>query len=233
MSKIYGQRGQIYRQRDKASLTVSKEGVARATEEFQGLYADVVTQAPKLNDAHPDFPGLLLHTKTMSRKNEIGICKCDYRGLDPAQDDQGQPDRLPDPVYSLTYGLTTEKLAARKDFKTRIVPAAGEGPKQAIFDEKGVFVAFGKDSNNDLAGVEQYFDVSATWSRVTVSRTQPATGGNVGKISTPPGGAPAYSNRNWLYGGMSWTKEGGIYRIDEVWLCSHDGGWNSVIYQNA
>lgn len=229
MSKIYGQRGQIYRQFDKSTMTVSKEGVARAVEEYQGLYADVVTQAPNLDDAHPDFPGLLLHTKSISRRREIGICVCDYRGLDPAQDSD-DPEVLPPPVYSLDLGLSTEPIATHPSFGSLVTAAGGQGTGKAVFDDEGLFIGFGKDAGADLVGVSQFLDVTATWSVVTVSKSIPTGGGTVGEISSPPGGAPAYSNRNWLYGGMRWDRQGGIYRTERVWLLSKDGGWNTAIY---
>lgn len=229
MSKIYGQRGQIHRQADKSTFTISKEGIARATEEYQGLYADVATQAPKLDDQHPDFPGLLLHTKTISRRREIGICVCDYRGLDPAQD-SGDPEVLPPPVYSLDLGMSTEPIATHRRFGNLVNDAGGEGPGKAVFDADGIFIGFGKDANDNLAGISQFLDVTATFSVVTVSKGSPGGGGSVGKISAPGGPAPSYSNRNWLFGGMRWERQGGIYRTERVWLLSKDGGWNTKIY---
>jgi hypothetical protein len=229
MSKIYGTRGQIYRQADKSAMTVSKEGVARAVEEYHGLYADVVTQSPRLDDAHPDFPGLLLHTKSISRRREIGICVCDYRGLDPASDSD-DPEFLPPPVYTLDIGLSTEPISTHPNFAALVTAAGGQGEGKAIFDADGIFVGFGKDSGASLVGVSQFLDATATWTVTTVQKGQPTGGGDVGKISSPPGGAPSYSGRTWLYGGMRWTREGGVYRVDRIWLLSKDGGWNTTIY---
>lgn len=231
MSIIYGQRGQIHRQADKSTMTVSKEGVARAVEEYQGLYADVVTQAPNLDDAHPDFPGLLLYSKAVSRRRAIGIATCEYRGLDPAQDsDSDDPEVLTAPVYSLDIGLSTEPIATHRSFAALVTAAGGQGTGKAVFDEAGIFIGFGKDAGAGLAGVSQFLDVTATWSVVTVSKSIPTGGGSVGAISTPVGGAPSYSNRNWLYGGMRWERQGGIYRTERVWLLSKDGGWDAKIY---
>jgi hypothetical protein len=231
---VYGRRGRIYRQADKSKVTVSKEGVAQATEEYQGLYADIVTQSPRLDDAHPDFPGLLLHTKSISRRREIGICVCDYRGLDPASESD-DPEFLPPPVYELSWASSMEEIASHLEFKSKIVPAAGgEGPGKAVFNpETKLFEGFGKDAESNLAGVKSYFDPQATWTATFVTKTVPAQRGTLGKISNPPGPVPSYPGRNWLYTGMQWRREGGVYVSNHVWLLSSPQGWNTVLYGNT
>jgi hypothetical protein len=52
----------------------------------------------------------------------------------------------------------------------------------------------------------------------------------VGKIDNPEGPAPNYAGRNWLFGGLSYVRQGGIFEITKVWLLSGRGGWNAEIY---
>jgi hypothetical protein len=223
---IYGDSTRIYRQPGRSTLKVSKDSVATATEEYRGVYAVVVAQSPRIDDVHPDFPGLLVTDKTITNDKGIGIAQVQYKGLDPAQN----PNALPPPIYELDVSLNQEPIATHPDFDDIIDAAGGEGEGKAVFSEDGVFVGFGKDSGANLVGVTEFLDATARWTKRYLSLSAPTGAGNVGKISSPEGPNPTYAGRNWLYAGLSYSRQGGIYQITKVWLLSGRGGWNTEIY---
>lgn len=210
----------------KGTLRVGKEGVAVATEEFVGYYDNLILLAPRIDAPHPRFPSLLVYDRNFSeRAMGLGTMKIEYRGQDPGD------DKLPDPVYDLDRATAEQPIDTHPDFEAIVAAAGGAGLGKAVFDDDGLFLGFGKDSTGDLAGLESYLAPTAVWTKTYVSKTKPASVGNVGKIDSPDGSPPVLEGgANWLNIGLHFTKEGGIYRVQVRWLASGPGGWILPVY---
>lgn len=225
---IQGDLTQIYRQ-PVGQMIVDKESVATARESYRGLYVQLVLQGPAIDSVHPDFPGLLVTKKTLQRdRSALGTLHVEYKGLDPAFG-----EGLPDPIYELDRSSAADPIDSHPDW-VDIVDAAGgydNVGKKVITDEDGVFRAFGINATGGFRGVQSYLNFGATWTKSSVQLNEPSSTGNLGSIQNPEGPNPTLGgSANWLYAGLRYLKEGGIYRVQKTWLASGPKGWNTVVY---
>lgn len=237
-NKTYPDITTLIRQPD-GTFQTSKEGVARSMETYIGPYNLCLTSPLfQIDTPHPDFPSLLVYDRKAVRKKgttmtgePIGRVDVEYRGLDPAFAENGT--LLPPPVYTLERSTSQEPIDTHTKFKTVL---GGESNATSINGAKfekdtEIFIGFSADSQ--YAGVSSYLSAGSTWTKTYLSYTR--LSGNemskVGFIDAPEGDEPTPpGDYNWLYIGASYTKEGGIYRIQKSWLLSSKGKWPQEIY---
>lgn len=167
-AKTYG-RGPRYTGRiqrlPKGGMVVGVDQAATLTEVWGGMYFQLIAQTPGKNHRHPQFPGLLLTTKDFKEGNlGKGEATLTYKGIDPSFNggggnglptDDGGSTSFPEVDLEDDTDVEEVPIQAHPNFSA-LVAAAGTGPGQAAFDEKGLFLGFGPESGGDLAGAESY-----------------------------------------------------------------------------
>lgn len=217
-------------------LTVNKESIAKAYESYVGPYILCGTSIQFLIDTpHPDFPSLLVYDKKLKRRrgttiagDRVGQIDVEYRGVDPSV---SYLDSLPPPVYSMERSTSEDPIDSHKKFITDIGGTAAAPINGAKFDPvTGIFTGF--DSTSPFRGQESYLIAGKVWTKTYLSYSSPSSGeeSQVGFIDSPDGGPATPSGRDWLYLGLSSSKEGGIYRLQKSWLLSGPKGWNNIVY---
>ena len=170
-----------------------------------------------------------------------------------------------DVVHTLKVTTTAEPIDTHPVFKEKIGGDSDEPLHQAEFDPDKAFRKFplkfekaqgelkpegaknakgeaGKcGDQNRFAGVSDYLNASAIWTRSFASESAPSLEG-LGKISQPTGDAPMPEGRNWLYTGFSASftspAKGDKARqvkgkITQEWKLSGRRGWDADIYGEA
>lgn len=214
-----------------SNLSVSKTGIATLTEQYRGPYNLILSSAPVIYSAHPTYTNLKLSEKSVVREEgDIGLSSLKYEGPDPANGDQ-----LPDPVYELIRGNSSEPIDTHPDFVstlggTKASPLPATGPAQ--FDSDGIFKNFPPNADNFLGGVQSYLAASMTFKKTYVDYSPPSSITAIPKVEDPEDGPfPALTSpMNWMLMNVSWTRKGGLYEIQKDWLASGKRGWNALIY---
>lgn len=212
-----------------SNLTVSKTGVATLTEQWRGPYNLILSSAPNILDPHPTYTSLRLSEKSIVREEgDIGLSSLKYEGLDPAKEDQ-----LPDPVYELIKGNSSEPIDTHPDFVSTLGGTASAKivANKPVFNSDGTFKNFEPDAANSLGGVQAYLASSMTFKKTYVDYSPPSSISAIPSVQDPEGPFPALSPpMNWMLMNVSWTRKGGLYEIQKDWLASGKRGWNALIY---
>lgn len=207
---------------------IEENGVSRLFEKFVCNAAEIFQRMPQRGSVHPVYPSLIV--KRLSPVTlpagllEYTVEYSGVGGTDPEQESQ----ELPQPVYRLQRSQRSDPITTHPNWSA-IVAAAGSA--NVIYDDNGLFLGIGKDAADDsLVGVSDYLNFGAVFSKSFVSYSKPSLVG-VGRISTPPGEAPAVaSGFNWLKVAADYEQEGFVYAVYEAWMLSGRGGWNPTIY---
>ncbi len=211
-----------------STLAVSKTGVATLTEQYRGPYALILSTAPNIYDPHPTYNNLLLSEKSAVREEgDIGLSNLKYEGPDPAKGDQ-----LPDPVYELIRGNSSEPIDTHPDFVSTLGGKRGSELNLAVFNDDKTFKNFQPDATNNLGGVQSYLAASMTFKKTYVDYSPPSSITDIPKVEDPEDGPfPALTPpMNWMLMNVSWTRKGGLYEIQKDWMASGKRGWNPLIY---
>lgn len=85
---------------------------------------------------------------------------------------------------------------------------------------------------SSFAGTTDYLLAGQTWTSTYVSLSPPTSTdlNNVGYISTPTGSPPTPVGYKWLYLGVRYTDQAGVYRIDKSWRMFLDNNASEIIY---
>jgi hypothetical protein len=209
---------------------IEENGVTRRYETYVCDSASLFSVMPSRGAEHPIYPGLTVK-RLAPRDLPAGLTEyeLEYSGVGGGQETltDEAPD-LPAPVYSLTRSQSQEPITTHPNWSS-IVAAAGSA--NVIYDDDGIFKGIGKDADDaSLVGVTDYLSFGAVFSVSYVSQNRPSLSG-VGTIDSPPAQAPAVgAGYNWLKVDASYTEEGFYYSVNESWMLSARGGWQSDIY---
>lgn len=201
---------------------MSKDGVSSITSKYRWPLGMAFLG---VDTVHPSYPGMLLTKCSWELMDNKIFNLVSYVYEGDVNDSDGSGSGFePRRSTEVRVSVQEEPIACHpkfKDFATE---------DNAHFDENKIFVGFKKDS--PYAGITSYFAPGAEFSETTTSRTGGISLSSVGKIDSPPGGAPGVpGGYNWLYMGATQTKHGTITTTTRVWKLSGRGGWNSTIYR--
>lgn len=219
------------------TIREDRRGLQTARTTYVCDISRVFDLAPRTNAVHPQFANLFLEKKEIiEQKLEMATVICDYTGISY----RGSTPGAVGPVYTLDIQVAEQPIETHPNFlvtqmgfsKSIVEAAGGESDSKAVFNDDGTFSGFGKDSENNLVGVQSYFDANQIlWTKSTVSENRPLSVNDAGKIDTPEGNPPNLPlGQNWLNMGIRYTERAGVFDIQEVWKASGRQGWNNFIY---
>jgi len=85
--------------------------------------------------------------------------------------------------------------------------------------------------NKKRRGIDSYFNVGGTYKLTYIQADVPSEYNSIGKIFIAPPLAPIPpGNRNYLYTGLSWRKQGGVVSVNEEYTMSGFNGWDNDLY---
>jgi len=228
----------------------SREGLASLVMRFRGPTASLISGifSAQVNGANvnigrayrtpnPIYPSLGVYSvDLLSGKgaNNLGTLEIEWRGLDPAL------NQIPPPIYELDRATGNEPLDTHPKWVTDIAgkPSApkngavwvGPDGTKTTDDATGKFDHFSATltggAKNPWVGKEDYLVPNSLFKKTYVSHSPPSDLGNVGKISTPDGPAPAPpSGYAWFYLGETSTDQAALYHIT--------GSWRLVPYDDS
>lgn len=212
---------------DGASGGVDATGVISLTQKYACKWEDLLTLCPKPYDPHHTFSYLLAKENgiTFVRKGPYAEITVEYAGIEYDEEDP------PPPVYSFTIEAGEEPIDSHPHWDD-IVNAAG-GSDYILWKDpdKKVFEAFKADAQTNLAGVQTYLTGTFVWRESKVTKSMPNQLTYAFTVQSPPGGPPSLkSGCQWLFVPGGFTKEGGVYRVENAWKASGPKGWHSTIY---
>jgi hypothetical protein len=192
---------------------------------------------PNLGDLHPRFGFMKLQS--------VGECQvvrgyaeipCIYKGLPlspgplrcrmsrTTSEEPIQTHPRYSQINDLDAVMDIIEALRRGDLRLGITP--GDGKRDVFLAPMGLELY-----QRIMSGNEAYLAAGETWTAVQYYSQSVGDTLNPGGIGVPLGGAPGYSNRNYLYTGMDLVEEGpSLIRAERTWLLSAPGGWDSTIY---
>lgn len=175
---------------------------------------------------HPDFANLICSEVSAVRESPgIARVSATYTGKPDGTSNAGGTGKS-EPIEELGYGVRQEAIETHPDFND------WKAASRAIVDGDGQFKGF--VAGDDLFGVDSFLSPGGTYTRRYTQTTKPTSITTVGKIVGTPTGAPTTNSPyNWLKGGVTWTRRGGIFEVTESWLLSGPRGWSSDIYDSG
>lgn len=218
----------LVRQPGGDSLRQDENGGLEATVVYKCAWERVLALMPRRNVArHPDFSDLYCKNVSVTREPPgIAIVTAVYTGLSGSDAGSGGSGQF-EPTTDLAVTLRQEPIETHPDFESVIGGTKDDPKNDAKFDSDGLFKGFGSGSSK--FGVTDYLTPGGQYRRVYLTRTPP-TNGNVGSIATPTGAPDFGGSYTWLDAGLSWTRQGGYYRVSEEYLLSGPKGWDDDIY---
>ena len=85
--------------------------------------------------------------------------------------------------------------------------------------------------NKKRRGIDSYLNIGGVFKLTYIQDKTPDDYSKIGKITISPTSAPIPpGNRNYLYTGLSWRKQGGVVTVNEEYTMSGIGGWDSDLY---
>jgi hypothetical protein len=195
--------------------------------------------------------------KVQINRDKLGLAEisCDWEGPNSVSSENGEP--INDPEYSFVPDVAEKNIDTHPNFWTTadgfsdyILSAAslsGGTFSTTVFNEhldatKRIFVKFGKNTSNDLHGVESYLAwQSGRYSKRYLASSEPTSYiANLGKtystaqLPGPSSGKPTLpGSGNWLLIGVDYTKRGSVFDVILTWKASDSRGWNPYIYLPA
>lgn len=223
----------LIRQAGGDSLSVNEDGSVNATVVYKCDWMALLQVIPRpFKSSHPDFPSLICKTVTTSKENPgIASLTVTYAGIINNGGPGISPTTAEDStVTSCTVSVRQEPIETHPNFNDSDFAGTPDSPNttNAIFNEDGSFSKFKADS--EFAGLETFLLPSVTFSVSYVSETPPASLAGVGSIDTPSNAPSVKAGYNWLKTGISYSRAGGYYNINEDWTLSGPKGWNSKVY---
>jgi hypothetical protein len=207
------------------TLTQDADGTWHAESLYTCRWDDVIHLAPLRNVAiHPDFPQFICNGCQVRRLTPGDFCelRVTYRGFIGNAFTLSQ-DRSKDEISS---GLSEEPIETHPLFVSTLAGTLAAPLNDAEFNSDGSFKQFKLSSK--YAGVKSYKVPTVVYRSVRPADSAPGDIGEVGTIQDAPVAAPG--SRNWLYAGKTWSRDGGVYTVNEEWILSGPRGWDSDIY---
>lgn len=214
--------------------SIDETGLATRTQVYTVNTVDLFSNLPAAKSAFPGRPNIRLRNITWrSLDAELTQYTLTYRGFNGnAQQALAQP-----PVYRLGI-IDREESIANHPNRAEIAAAVGE--ENLVFDEDGIFIAIGRDSNvAELVGVSDYLDFGLTWEEIKWEQNAPnlSNTNTIFETSDLPGGASRPSGvpagRNWLFKGAPYDDPANdLFRVRRSWILSGRNGISPLIYPN-
>jgi len=188
---------------------------------------------------HPVYPALKLFEAEAKREpGNVMAVTCTYRGvivgnkLTFSQQEfnvntSAEPIET-HPVFSQPVAnppvSPTELATIQKFLDNNTVPVYTNAVAGAT--DKGVMLY-----NKKRRGIDSYFNVGGTYKLTYIQADVPSEYNSIGKIFIAPPLAPIPpGNRNYLYTGLSWRKQGGVVSVNEEYTMSGFNGWDKDLY---
>lgn len=222
---------------------------AKAYGEYEDEFdSGIINRMPAPGSAHPIFPGLTLIRRKVDREPGLQAkVQLWYEGWD-VKATYGQQEAQPVKRYDMEPTLREEPLLAHKRY------ASLEADRDALQnilagnlqDEAGVSYADRIETADGLdalgkirKGQTHYREPGLIWvERSTVAKADLSEAmelAKIGKIDTPPGGAPTGGNRNYMRiaGPARNSQDGEYYELEKRWELSGEDGWNDLYQTGA
>jgi hypothetical protein len=188
---------------------------------------------------HPSYPALKLYEADAKREpGNVMAVTCTYRGVivgnkntysqqefsattsaEPIETHPMFSDPIGNPPVSPTELATIQKFIDNNTVP--VYTSAVDGATKA-----GVTLY-----NKKRRGIDSYFNIGGVFKLTYIQDTAPSDYSKIGKITISPTSAPIPpGNRNYLYTGLSWRKQGGVVTVSEEYTMSGFNGWDSDLY---
>jgi hypothetical protein len=224
-------------------IGVDRDGKWTATQIFLCNRGSAVALMPRPGTSHPDVPFLGMVGGTIKMdEGDIAEITCQYAGAEATYQTEGEKVNA---QYSMGLSLSEEPLLSCLRYAD--VPQAEKEAIQAILaglekDEQGnklrgkIVSDLGIEALSKIdRGQTSYYSPRVTW-RESWVRDKPADAAElnkIGNIDTPNGPCPTVEgSRNWLKNGITQTQDGKSFRLENEWMLSDIGGWDTEIYSD-
>jgi hypothetical protein len=198
-----------------------------------------LSSIPNPLSPHPAYPALKLYEAQAKREpGNVMAVTCTYRGVivgnkytysqqefsattsaEPIETHPTFSDPVAAPPVSPTELATIQKFLDNNTVPVYTIATTGA-------TAAGVTLY-----NKKRRGIDSYFNVGGTYKLTYIQADIPDGYNAIGKITIAPPLAPIPpGNRNYLYTGLSWRKQGGVVTVSEEYTMSGFNGWDSDLY---
>lgn len=188
---------------------------------------------------HPKYSALRLYEAQAKREpGDVMVVTCTYRGVivgnkftfsqqeftvntssEPIETHPLFSDPVDNPPVSPTELATIQKFLDNNTVPVYTIATTNSTEKGVMLYEK------------KRRGIDSYMNVGGTYKLSYIQADIPSEYTAIGKITIAPPLAPIPpGNRNYLYTGLSWRKQGGIVSVNEEYTMSGFSGWDSDLY---
>lgn len=208
---------------------------------------------------NPYYSNLLLYTSQVKNiKGGLGLMQLEYRGLDPVfgntppgpiysldRSTNNEPIQTHPKWISAIAGTAGAPLNGSKWISTDASgsffnPNTTGVPDSSFNANSAVFFGWIQNVNvsgnvaifSSFAGTTDYLAAGQTWTSTYVSLSAP-TGtdlSGVGTIQIPDGSPPTPTGYVWLYLGLRYTDQAGVFRIDKSWRMFQNNNASQITY---
>jgi len=198
-----------------------------------------LSSLPNPLSEHPKYSALRLYEAQAKREpGNIMVVTCTYRGVivgdkytfsqqefivntssDPIESHPRFAQPVAAPPVSPTEIATIQKFMDNNNVPVYTKDIAGS-------TDAGVLLY-----NKKRRGTDSYLSVGGTYKLTYIQADVPSEYNSIGKITIAPTLAPIPpGNRNYLYTGLSWRKQGGVVTVNEEYTMSGFNGYDSDLY---
>jgi hypothetical protein len=188
---------------------------------------------------HPKYSALRLYEAQAKREpGDVMVVTCTYRGVivgnkytfsqqeftvntssEPIETHPTFSDPVANPPVTPTELTTLQKFLDNNTIPVYNIAITGS-------TKEGVLLY-----NKKRRGIDSYLSVGGTYKLTYIQADVPSEYNSIGKITIAPPLAPIPpGNRNYLYTGLSWRKQGGVVTVNEEYTMSGFNGWDSDLY---
>lgn len=214
----------------KYKFTKNRSGLVTILTAYACPASLMVDLMPPIGAEHSRFRFATLDEITGVREEgDLAFIDCVFKGPEPGS---GSEPVAATRSYQLVASTREEPIETHTLFKT-IEPANIALVRKAVQDGKPPPILVGPplDLYYKLArGQESFMRRGVVWRETSTSAASFGTISNVGKIDTPPGGAPSNSPGNWILLSVEQSKEGSAFKQIREWMASGPEGWDPDIY---
>ena len=224
------------------------------TSNFSGL-----TLSRARLSSNPYYANLLLFTSSVKNlKGGLGLLSLEYRGLDPVYGNTAPGpiyslDRSTNNEPIQTHPKWITQIAGTADAPTNgskwvstdasgsfYNPNISGSPDTGFNANSAVFFGWIQNVNvtgnvalfSSFAGTTDYLLAGQTWTATYVSLSEPSSSdlAGVGYVAVPDGSPPTPAGYKWLYLGVRYTDQAGVFRIDKSWRMFQDNNASEITY---
>jgi hypothetical protein len=198
-----------------------------------------LSSIPNPLSPHPAYPALKLYEAQAKREpGNVMAVTCTYRGVivgnkytysqqefsvntsaDPVETHPSFAFPANNPPVSPTELATIQKYLDNNTVPVYTIAVAGATAAGVTLYKK------------KRRGIDSYLNIGGIYKLTYIQDDIPSAYGGVGKITiSPPLGPIPPGNRNYLYSGLSWRKQGGVVTVNEEYTMSGLGGWDPDLY---